>query len=116
LGIFGRDHEQDKRLDQIEDWLQGLTGVVQQQQLETAKLKLDIIKLRLRLDEKLEGGDFDPAIMKLSELLSEARGKAKDAAAAAEDNWLQLQSNAANTLEQLNAELEAAARRMDADD
>ena len=36
MGLFGDDQEQDARLDAIEDWLQGLTRVVQQHQLNTA--------------------------------------------------------------------------------
>ena len=116
MGFLGQDKEQDERLEALEEWLQGLTGLVQKQQVETAELKLDLIKLRLRLDEKLGEEDFDPAIMKLSTLLTEARGKAEEAAAAAEESWLKLQQNAADSLEELNAELEAAARRVDSDD
>ncbi len=116
MSFFGHDSEQDDRLDQIEEWLHGLTGVVRKNQLETAELKLDLLKLRLRVDEKLESGDFDPAIMKLSSLLTEARGKAEEAAAAAEESWQKLQTNAAESLERLSAEIDAAVKQVDADD
>lgn len=42
MGLFGNDQEQDERLDAIEEWLQGLTEVVQKHQLNTAELRLEL--------------------------------------------------------------------------
>jgi hypothetical protein len=115
MGIFGNDQEQDERLDSIEHWLQGLTRVVQQHQLKTAKLQLDLLQLQAKLDEKLTRDDFDPVIMQVSEKLSEARTAAREAAEAASESWSSFQDEAASALTELDDELERAAKEMKLD-
>ena len=94
MGIFGKNEEQDSRLDAMEQWLQGLTRVVQEHQLATAELRLEVLKLQAQLSETLSDQDFDPAILKFSDRLKEARVVAREAAAAAEEGWAQMQENA----------------------
>ena len=91
MGIFGKNEEQDSRIDAMEQWLQGLTRVVQEHQLATAELRLEVLKLQAQLSETLSDQDFDPAILKFSDLLKEARVVAREAAAAAEEGWAQMQ-------------------------
>ena len=67
-------------MDAIEDWLQGLTRVVQQHQLNTAELRLDLLKLQSGVEQKLSEDDFDPAVMQLSDKIAEARVVAQQAA------------------------------------
>jgi hypothetical protein len=113
MGLFGNDQEQDVRLDAIEDWLQGLTKVVQQHQLNTAELRLDLLKLQTGLDQKLSEDDFDPAVMQLSDKITEARVVAQQAAEAAGEGWAKIQQSAINSLEDLNNELARAAEGLD---
>lgn len=113
MGLFGHDQEQDERLDSIEEWLQGLTGVVHKHQLKTAKLQLDVLQLQAALDEKLTEGDFDPVIMKVSAKLTEAREAAREAAQAASESWASFQDDAATALAELDDELDRAAEELE---
>ena len=113
MGLFGNDKEQDARLDAIEAWLQGLTGVVQKNHLVTVQLKIDLIKLRSGMDEKLAEEDFDPMVMQLNDRLAQARVKYEEARTAATENWTNLQQGAMQALEELDQELQEAADRMD---
>ncbi len=88
MGLFGNDQEQDARLDAIEEWLVGLTRVVQQHKLDTTELKIELMKLKAQVGEKLTEQDFDPAIMQLSDGLTEARALARQASETAEEGWL----------------------------
>lgn len=106
MGLFGNDHEQDKRLDAIEEWLLGLTKVVQQHKLDTTELKLELMKLKAQVGEKLSGDDFDPAIMSLSEGLAEARVLAQQASEAAEEGWMKLQQAALDKIDEINEKLD----------
>ena len=108
MGFFGNDHEQDKRLDAIEEWLMGLTKVVQQHKLDTTELKIELMKLKAQVGEKLDEQDFDPAIMKLSDGLAEARVLAQQASEAAEEGWLKLQEAALDKIDELNEKLDEA--------
>lgn len=108
MGLFGNDQEQDERLDAIEEWLQGLTKVVQQHKLDTVELKLELMKLRSQLGDKLSEQDFDPAIMQVSAGISEARELARQAASAAEEGWQKMQTSALDALDELNAALDEA--------
>ncbi len=69
------------------------------------------MKLKAQLGEKLSEQDFDPAILKLSTGLTEARELARQAAGAAEEGWGKLQKSAMDALDRLEAELEEAEKR-----
>ena len=111
MGLFGNDQEQNARLDAIEDWLQGLTKVVQQHKLDTVELKLELMKLKAQVGEKLSEQDFDPAIMKISAGLAEARELARQAAGAAGESWEKMQRSAMDALDELNEALDEAEKR-----
>ncbi len=114
MGIFGADKEQDERIDAIEEWLQGLTAIVQKQNLALAELRLDVMKLKAQLGDKLSESDFDPAIVSLSDKLTQARKLAREAAGAAESGWKKMQQSALDALEELDKELaEASESRED---
>jgi hypothetical protein len=113
MGLFGNDREQDTRLDAIEEWLQGLTGVVQKNHLATSELRIELLKLQSSMDEKLTEGDFDPTVMQLNDSLAQARAKYEEARSAAAENWTRLQQGAMEALEELDRELQEAADRND---
>ena len=113
MGIFGADKQQDERIDAIEEWLQGLTAVVQKQNLALAELRLDVMKLKNQLGDKLSESDVDPAIVTLSEKLTQARILAREAADAAETGWRNLQQAALDALDELDQELDEAESRGD---
>ena len=113
MGIFGNDKEQDARLDAVEEWLMGLSNVVRAHKLETTELRIEIKKIEAHIGalenqvgERLTEDDFDPAIMKLSEGLAEARVMVKEASEAAEEGWQKLQMAALDKLDEINAELD----------
>ena len=115
MGLFGNDKEQDTRLEAIENWLQGLTEVVQKHRLDLSELRVDVMKLQAQAGEKLEASDFDPAILQLSDKITEARLLAEQAAEAAGQSWAAMQRKAMDALEQLDEELDQAADRANAD-
>ena len=108
MGIFGNDKEQDERLNAIEEWLQGLTEVVQKQSLALAELRLEVMKLKTQVGDKLSEDDFDPAIRALSDKLTQARAMATEAASAAEASWQKMQQAALDALDDLDKELDEA--------
>ena len=112
MSIFGNDKEQDERLTAIEDWLQGLTGVVQKNHLATSQLRIDLLKLQASVNEKLSGEDFDPTILELNDALALARVKYEEAKSAAAENWANLQARATEALDELDQDLTSAAERM----
>lgn len=113
MSLFGNDKEQDTRLNDIEEWLQGLTGVVQKTNLATSQLRIELMQLQATVDSKLSEGDFDPTIMQLNDQLAQARVKYEEAKAAASENWSGLQNIAMQALEELDQELQEASKRMD---
>lgn len=115
MGLFGSDKEQDARLDAIEEWLQGLTGVVQKNHLAVSQLRIDLMQLQSMVDSKLSEADFDPTVMQLNDQLAKARAKYEEAKSAAAENWAGLQAGAMQALEELDRELQEAAERMDED-
>jgi hypothetical protein len=115
MSLFGNDKEQDARLDAIEEWLQGLTGVVQKNHLATSQLRIGLMKLQSGVAEKLSEEDFDPTVMQLNDHLARARVKYEEAKSAAAENWTSLQNSAMQALEDLDRELQEAADRMDED-
>ncbi len=112
MSIFSNDKEQDKRLDAIEDWLQGLTGVIQKHQIDAAEVRLDLMKLQYEVDGKVSDTDFDPTFMQLSDKIVEARALAQEASMATEDTWLRMQSGFKGKLEELDKKLLDAAEAL----
>ena len=113
MGLFGNDKEQDSRLDAIEEWLQGLTAVVQKNHLATSQLRIDLLQLQSSLDDKLSQEDFDPTVIMLNDRLAQARVKYEEARSVATENWASLQNSAMQSLEELDRELQEASERMD---
>ena len=113
MSLFGNDKEQDARLDAIEEWLQGLTAVVQKNHLAASELRIDFLQLQSRVDSKLSEEDFDPTMIQLNDRLAQARVKYEAARAAAAENWTSLQNSAMQALEELDRELQEASDRMD---
>ncbi len=113
MSLFGNDKEQDARMDAIEEWLQGLTGVVQKNHLATSQLRIDLLKLQSSVDDKLSEDYFDPTVIQLNDRLAQARTKYEEAKTAAAENWAGLQDIAMQSLDDLDRELQEAAERMD---
>lgn len=105
MSMFNVNKEQDDRLEAIESWLQGLTGVVQKQQIDTAELRLELMKLQSEIDVTQPATDFDPLFMQLSDKIAEARSLALEASVSSEGAWLKLQSSIKVKLEDLDEKL-----------
>lgn len=112
MGLFGHDDQQDERLAALEKHIRELTEVVQQNQLDTAKVGIDVITLQAQVNEKLSASDFDPTIMDLNAKLAEAREQYEQVSAAATESWATVQSGAADALGTLRSSLEDAATRL----
>ena len=112
IGLFGRDDQQDERMDNLEGHIRALTELVQQNQLDMAALRIDLMGLQAHVNEKLSASDFDPTIMELNEELAEARGRYEEVSDAATDSWTTLQAGATDAYNSLRSSLESAAARI----
>ena len=112
MGLFGRDDEQDARLAALETHIRQLTEVVQQNQLDTATVRIELMKVQAQVDEKLSAEDFDPTIMDLNAKLAEARKQYEQVSAAATESWATMQSGATAALGTLRRSVEDASKSL----
>lgn len=116
MGLFGDDKLQDRRLDALEAHIRSLTEDVQQNWLDVAAVRIDLMKLQGALDEaldkKISVTDVDPDLIELNELLVESRREAEKAEAAATESWATLQSGARESFQTLRSSIEQAAARL----
>ena len=108
MGIFGNDREQDRKIDGMEEWLQGLTRIVQQHKLELVELKLEVKSLQAQMGEKVSARDVDPSIVRFNDRLAEARELARQASQSADENWRSLQEKAMSALDEIYNDIEQA--------
>ena len=109
MGLFGNDEQQDQRLDALESHVRALTETVQNNQLDTSGIQIQLIKLEAQIGGKLSEGDIDPAIIELGEQLGVARRQLGEASAAAAESWSTLQAGVSEAAATLRAGIQSAA-------
>ena len=112
MGLFGRDDQQDERIDALEAHVRGLTESLQQSQLDAASIRIDLMRLRAGVDGKLSSDELDPTFITLNQELTEARKQYEEVAAAASESWTTLQAGSTEAVQALRASVESAANRI----
>ena len=112
MGLFGDDKGQDRRLDALETHVRQLTEDVHQNRLDVAELRLDLMKIRGAVGEKISTADVGQDLLDLNEELKEARRQQEAAQAAATESWATLQSGARESYSTLRASIEQASARL----
>ncbi len=111
MGLFGNDEQQDQRLDALESHVRALTETVQNNQLDTSGIQIQLIKLEAQIGSKLSEGDIDPTIIELGEQLGVARRQLGEASAAAAESWSTLQAGVTEAAATLRAGIQDAAEQ-----
>ena len=112
MGLFGRDDQQDERLDALEAHVRKLTEALQQSQLDATAIRIDVMRLRASVDDKISSDELDPTIIQLNQELADARKKYDEVAAAATDSWGTVQAGATKAVQLLRDSVESAADRI----
>ena len=112
MGLFARDDQQDERLDGLEAHVRKLTEALQQAQLDSVSLRIEVMQLRANVDSKLSSDVLDPTFVALNEELGVARKQYEEVSAAAADGWATLQEGTSEAVALLRDSVESAADRM----
>ncbi|WP_419475895.1 hypothetical protein [Ilumatobacter sp.] len=113
MGIFGRDDEQDDRLDAIERQLRRVTEQVGQLSIDLGATRMELLKTRVEVGKSVKATDLDPAFGALNQSLSETRAKLAESSAAADDAWTTLQDSSDEALTTLRTGIDDAWARFD---
>lgn len=113
MGIFGRDSEQDERLDAIERQLRRVTEQVGQLSIDLGVTRMELLKTRVNVDNSVKASDLDPAFGALNQSLTETRAKLAESKAAADDAWTTLQDSSDDALATLRTGIDDAWARLD---
>jgi hypothetical protein len=108
MGLFADDKLQDDRLTALENYVRLLTETQHATQAELFETRIELLKLRAGLDEKVSATDVDPTIVKLNKELGEAREELSKVTVAAEEGWNTLQAGASDALESLRTSVREA--------
>lgn len=115
MGLFGDDKGQDLRLDALEAHIRQLTQDVNQNRLDVAALRLDLMQVQGVVGEKISAADVDQDLVDLNAQLKEARQEQEEAEAAATESWATLQDGARKSYATLRESIEKAAARLTQD-
>ena len=112
MGIFSHFKEQEQRLDALEAHVRAMTEVVQQNQLDIASGLVALLALQSQIDTKVDVAEVDPAVAVMNAEIGVAREEYLQAAAAAEDRWVELQAGVQSKLTELRAKAEEARKKI----
>lgn len=117
MAIFGRDREQDERLDEIERHVRRLVEQVAQLSIDVSVTRVELRKVGMTTDAlseamkgKIDLSAIDPVLDTFNSKLKTTRAALKEAREAADSDWETLQGDADQLLGDLNA---AASRYTD---
>jgi hypothetical protein len=115
MGIFGRDSEQDDRLDAIERQLRRLTEQVGELSIDLGVTRMELLKTRVEVGKSVKEADLDPSFGMLNESLVETRARLSESKDAADDAWATLQESSDDALATLRAGIDDAWSRLEED-
>ena len=112
MDLFGfKAHEEQH--EETARSLRRLVEQVSQLTINLGQTRVELRKLRLQVEGKVDAGDIDPAIVRFNQALGEARVKLAEVAEAAEENWNALSEQLEDAVDDLN---EQASSLSDEDD
>lgn len=113
MSLFGVDKEQDARLDALESHIRAMSEAIHENQLDSIKLRLALIRMESLLGDKVDTSDVDPALTALNDELGVAREEYDRMSAAAAESWSALQADVSSAVTTLRASVEEAAERIE---
>ena len=113
MGIFGRDDEQDDRLDAVERQLRRITEQIGELSIDLGVTRMELLKTRAEVSRSVKEADLDPVFGALNESISQTRAKLAESRAAADDAWSTLQGSSDEALATLRAGIDDAWTRLD---
>ena len=101
MDLFGiKAHEEEHRDTHLA--LRRLVEQVSQLSINLGQTRMELRKLSLKVDGKLDADDVDPALVGINQALANARVKLQEVAAAAEDNWNTLSEQLEDAVDDVN--------------
>ncbi len=101
MDLFGiKAHEEEHRDTHLA--LRRLVEQVSQLTINLGQTRMELRKLSLKVDGKLDAGDVDPAIIGINQALANARVKLQEVAASAEENWNTLSDQLEDAVDDVN--------------
>ena len=101
MDLFGlKAHEEQH--DQLARAVRRLVEQVGQLTINLGQTRVEMRKLSLKLDGKVDIDSVDPVIVGINQALSDARVKLSEVAAAAEDQWDSLSEELDDAIEDVN--------------
>ncbi len=101
MDLFGLKAHEDQH-NETAQVLRRLVEQVSQLSINLGETRVELRKLSLKVDGKVDVDDVDPAIVRINRALSEARVKLSEVAAAAEENWNALSEQLEDAVDDLN--------------
>lgn len=106
MDLFGfkaheETHEETARI------LRRLVEQVSQLTINLGQTRVDLRKLALKVEGKIDAGDVDPVILGINQALADARIRLTEAAAAAEDQWNTISEELEDAIEDVNEKTES---------
>ena len=101
MDLFGlkaheEQHEETARV------LRRLVEQVSQLTINLGQTRVELRKLSLKVDGKIDMDNVDPAIVGINQALADARVKLSEVAAAAEENWNTLSEQLEDAVDEVN--------------
>ena len=101
MDLFGiKAHEEEHRNTHLA--VRRLVEQVSQLTINLGQTRMELRKLALQVEGKIDMADVDPAILGINQALADARVKLGEVAAAAEENWNTLSDELEQAVEEIN--------------
>jgi hypothetical protein len=104
MDLFGLKAH-DERHDEVERQVRRLIEQVAQLTINLGVTRTQLRKLALEVEGKIDAADVDPVILAVNERIKETRVRLAAASEAAEENWIALNAQLADALDDLNESL-----------
>ncbi len=103
MDLFGiKAHEEEHRNTHLA--LRRLVEQVSQLSINLGQTRVELRKLTLQVEGKIDADQVDPTIVRINEALGNARVKLAEVAAAAEENWNALSTELEDVVDDINEE------------
>ncbi|MGI9615941.1 MAG: hypothetical protein ACR2QO_23715 [Acidimicrobiales bacterium] len=115
MDLFGlKAHEDEHRDTHLA--LRRLVEQVSQLTINLAQTRVELRKLTLQVDGKIDTAEVDPAILGVNQALGDARVKLAEVAAAAEENWNAMSEELENAVDDINVKSESLSEESEGDE
>ena len=101
MDLFGiKAHEEEHRDAHLA--IRRLVEQVSQLSIDLGQTRMEVRKLSLKIDGKIDADDVDPAMVGVNQAIADARVKLQEVAVAAEENWNTLSEQLEDAVDDVN--------------